>query len=144
MIQDIKRDVISRTPIHIDFLFVDEKHEVEHEVPIELVGEAPAVKEKDGVLDFTKREIKIKALPQNIPPHITVDISGMLEIGNRLTIKDIEIPKNVSVLDDINETVISIVAQAEDVPEEVGEIDFDSIKVEEKGKKPEEEEPEDK
>ena len=35
---------------------------------------------------------------------------------------------------------VSIVAQAEEIPEEVGEIDFDSIKVEEKGKKPEEEE----
>ena len=100
LVQDIARDVISRTPIHVDFLFVDEKHEVEHEVPVELVGEAPAVKEKDGVLDFAKREIKIKALPQNIPLHITVDISGMLEIGDRLTIKEITIPKDVSVLDD--------------------------------------------
>ena len=141
LIQEISRDILSRDPVHIDFLFVDERHEVEHGVPVELLGEAPAVKEKDGVIDFVKREINIKSLPQNIPQHIAVDMSVLAEIGDRITIADLVVSKDIVILDSEEDVVVSIVAQAEEIEEEpAGEIDFDAIAVEEKGKKPKEDE----
>ena len=118
---------------------MDETHEVEHEVPLKIVGESPAAKLKNGVVDFACRELSIKAFPQNLPSHIDIDISGLDEIGSHVLVKDIICPKNVTVLNVPDDVVVSIINQVEEVEGEIENIDFDAIQVKDKGKKPKEE-----
>jgi large subunit ribosomal protein L25 len=77
--------------LHIDFHQVDLKEKVTATVPVELVGESPAVKELDGVLFSPVSELEVSALPMDIPNNIELDISTLVNIGDTLTLKDAKI-----------------------------------------------------
>lgn len=95
MIQDIQRDPITQKILHIDFHRVSMDEPVNASVPIVVVGEAPGIKE-GGILDQATREIQVRALPDQIPTHINVDVSE-LRLGQHLTVGDLEISENVEV-----------------------------------------------
>jgi large subunit ribosomal protein L25 len=55
-------------------------------------------------------DLTVECLPSNIPDKIQVDISN-LDLGDVLHVKDIKVPEGVKVLDDPEDTVITIVAE---------------------------------
>ena len=105
LVQDIDYHPVSGEPLHVDFLFVDATHEVEHEVPVEIEGESPAVKSHNGQILITLDKIEIRALPQHIPGRVTADISVLKEIGSRLLASDIPLPDNVTLITNPDEIV---------------------------------------
>jgi large subunit ribosomal protein L25 len=88
IVKSLQRDVLTQIPIHIDFQAVSLEDEVEVLVPIHIDGIADGVKNFGGVMEFMLREIKVKALPKNIPQKISIDISA-LGIGQGITIADL-------------------------------------------------------
>jgi len=76
-------------------------------VPLELTGteDAPGVKE-GGVLEQTTRELNVEALPTAIPESIVHDV-GEMQIGDHIGLSDVRIPDSVTLLDDIEETVVA-------------------------------------
>jgi large subunit ribosomal protein L25 len=58
------------------------------------------------VLVHRMDELEVECLPTDLPERVTVDISGIKEIGNNIHVRDIIIPENVLVLDDPDEVVI--------------------------------------
>ena len=92
------------------------------------------------------RELEIEALPQDLPPSIAVDISGLDKLEARLLIKDLKLPKGVKVhmeMDDIvalvetprSEAELEELAKTETVAE-VAEVKTEQeVKAEEKAKK---------
>ena len=93
--------------LHVDFLRVRLDVAIHATVLLDLVGgeEAPGVKE-GGVLEQVTREVNIEALPGDIPETIQHDVSGM-EINETLTLSAVTAPKGVTLIDDLEETVIS-------------------------------------
>src|SRR3989338_11005394 len=77
LIHDIQRNPVSDKIIHIDFFQASLKQEVEVAIPLVFEGEAPAEKELGGTLNKNLLEIEVKALPQNLPHEITVDVTGL-------------------------------------------------------------------
>ncbi len=138
LISDVQYDPVLNTPIHIDFRIVDMNKPVEVEIPIVFIGESPAVK-SGAVLVKVLHEIKVSALPGDLPHEIEVDISGLQNIDDKITISEIAVPKGVSILDDSEEIIVTVSAPKEE-SEESTPIDLTKIEVEEKGKKKEEEE----
>ena len=144
MIQDIAQHPVSGEPVHIDFLFVDATHEVTHEVPVHIEGEAPAEKAHGGQVLVTLDKIEVRALPQHIPSQVIADISGLEEIGSRLTASTIPLPDNVTLVTNADEIVVSIVEEAQEEEEPETDEDYLSkIEVTGKGGKKEEEGAED-
>ena len=142
MIQDVDYHPVSEQPLHVDFLFVDATHEVTHEVPVHLEGEAPAEKSHGGQVLATLDRIEVRALPQHIPSQVTADVSGLEEIGSRLTASDIPLPDNVTLVTNPDEIIVSIVEESQE-EEEQPETDEDylsTIEVTGKGGKKEDEE----
>jgi large subunit ribosomal protein L25 len=90
IVKSLQRNVLTQAPIHIDFQAVSLEDEVEVLVPIHMDGVADGVKNFGGVMEFMLREIKVKALPKNIPQKISIDINA-LGIGQGITIA--ELPK---------------------------------------------------
>lgn len=140
LISDVQYDPVQNTPIHIDFRIVDMNKPVEVDIQISIVGESPAVKSGTGVLVKALHEVKVSALPGDLPHEIEVDISGLQNIDDKISVGELKVPKGVTVLDEADEAVVMIAAVKEEV-EETTPIDLTKIEVEEKGKKKEEEEP---
>jgi large subunit ribosomal protein L25 len=114
---------------------------IQSTVPLELEGveEAPGVKE-GGVLEHVTRELNIEALPTDIPDRIVADVSG-LGIAETMTLASVRAPAGVTILDDIEETVVATVTAPSEVVEEPEEVEEEAALVGEEGEVPEGEAP---
>ena len=133
LIKDVQFDPVSGQPVHADFYVFEKGQKMEISIPIEFIGESPAVK-LGAVLVKTLHELKIKAEPANLPHAIEVDISGLLEIGNQISAADIKLPTGVELIENPEEVIVSIAEAKEEVVEEAAPIDLTQIEVEHKGK----------
>lgn len=112
-------DPVTGRILHADFHTVSLKEKVTAAIPVELVGEAPAVKEQGGVLFQSLNEIEVEALPTDLPESINVDISGLANIGDSITVRDLKVDaQTVTIQVEPDTTVVSI---QEPAPEEVEE-----------------------
>jgi large subunit ribosomal protein L25 len=93
--------------LHVDFLRVRLDVAIHATVALDLTGtdEAPGVRE-GGVLEQVTRELNIEALPGDIPETIQHDVSEMV-IGDTVTLSAVAAPRGVTLLDDLEETVIA-------------------------------------
>ncbi|OGC50932.1 hypothetical protein A2716_02765 [candidate division WWE3 bacterium RIFCSPHIGHO2_01_FULL_40_23] len=85
---------------HVNFHKVNLKEKISATVPIEIVGESPIVKAGEGILLTLIHEITVESLPTDLPHDIKVDVSGLLEIGQGIHIKDLPVDlSKVEILD---------------------------------------------
>ena len=93
--------------MHVDLLRVNLDVAIHAVVALELTGgdDSPGVKE-GGVLEQITRELNIEALPTSIPESITHDVSA-LEINDTVTLSQITVPDGITLLDDLEETVVA-------------------------------------
>lgn len=140
LVHELQRDPISDKFIHIDFFQASLKEEVEVEVPLVFEGVSLAVKELGGTLVKNISELKIKALPQNLPHEIKVSIDSLNTFEDRILVKNLILPKDVKVVLKPDE-IVAMVAEPEKVEEELAkEIteDVEGVEKVEKEKKEEE------
>jgi len=106
VVKELARHPVNGETIHVDLLRVRLDQRLEATVALELIGadEAPGVKQ-GGVLEHVTRELRIEALPTDIPTALHHDVSAM-EIGDTLALESIATPAAVTLLDD-PETVIA-------------------------------------
>lgn len=105
LIHDIKKDPITEDPIHVDFYQPILTEKVEATVPIIFEGEPLAVKELGGTLVKEIQEVVVKALPQDLPHDIKVDVSGMETFDDEILIKDLKVADNVTIQKEPDEVV---------------------------------------
>lgn len=108
LIQNIHIQPITHTPLHADFFKVNLKEKVKASVPIIAVGEPKAVTDKIGVLLQPLSEVEIEALPADLPEHIEVNIEGLAQVGDSLTIADLKVPAGVEILAEPAEMIFRI------------------------------------
>jgi len=120
VVKEYQLDPIRARLLHIDLHEVRLDQAIQTNVVIELVGESAGQKE-GGVLSQINREVRVEALPMEVPDHLELDISGMA-IGDSLRVSDLRVPESVKLLDDL-ETVLATVSPPtkieEPEPEEV-------------------------
>lgn len=137
LVHELAFDNVKGGILHVDFYAVEKGKEVTVPVELHFIGEAPAIK-LGGSLTKALHQIEITAKPANLPQHgIEVDISVLNTFEDSIRVKDLNIPANVKVEHDPEETVAVVVEFKEEV-EEVAPIDMSAIEVEQKGKKEEE------
>ncbi|MFA5432959.1 MAG: 50S ribosomal protein L25 [Candidatus Paceibacterota bacterium] len=142
LIYDTQVNPMSQELIHVDFYQPNLKEEVETEVPIELIGEAPALK-LGGTLIMNMKEISVKALPKDLPSKIIIDVSSLVTFEDAITAKSIKLPAGVTIDIENPEEVIVQVVEPENVEEELAKPIEDVNKEPEKvAPKKEEAEPE--
>ena len=145
LVREKQRDFIRGTLKHIDFQTVSMKEKLRVNVIINLVGLAPAVKDFNGVLVEGLTEVEVECFPQDLPSKISVDISGLKKIGDSITVRDLIMPPNVASLDNPDEMLVIVTAQAAEEVVEVAPVaaveavEEGEPEVIEKGKKEEEE-----
>lgn len=108
IVQDIQRDPLSGSLIHVDFRAVSENDTIYATVPIRLTGEPAGVK-AGGLLEQVLREIEVSCRPGDLPEAIENDVTA-LEIGDSLKVRDLNLPNGVEVKMD-GEVIVSLVVQ---------------------------------
>ena len=118
IVKDVQNHPVRGQAIHLDLLRVDMSQPIHAVVVLELVGgdESPGVSE-GGVLSQDTRELNIEALPDDIPDSIVHDVSA-LEMNSTLTLSAVTVPEGVTLLDDLDETVIATITPPTQEPVE--------------------------
>lgn len=145
LVRERQVESITRALLHVDFQAVSMTETVRAQVHIYISEqEAPAVSNYGAMINTGIDMLEIECLPQDLPERIDIDISGLIEIGDSILVKDIPLPEGVQVLDD-PETLIVVASSPvaeEEIEEVVDELMADEVEpdVIEKGKLEEEEE----
>jgi large subunit ribosomal protein L25 len=107
VLKEAQRDPVRGETVHVDLLRVRLDQAIHAVVPLELTGaeDAPGVKE-GGVLEHITRELNVEALPTAIPESI-VHAIGEMQIGDTIGLDAIALPEGVTLLDDVEETVVA-------------------------------------
>jgi large subunit ribosomal protein L25 len=107
VLKEAQRHPVRGDTVHVDLLRVRLDRPIHAVVAVELTGgdESPGVRE-GGVLEQITRELGVEALPTAIPEAIVHDVSEM-QIGETLTLAAVAIPPGVTLLDDLQETVLA-------------------------------------
>ncbi|MEK7176037.1 MAG: 50S ribosomal protein L25 [Patescibacteria group bacterium] len=137
LIQDVDIDPVSGAPRHADFYVFEKGHKVKVNLPIEFTGVAPAVKDQGGILVKVLHELKVEAMPRDLPHSISVDVSSLANFGDQILVKDIRGLHGVSFLVNSEDVVALVSAPREEKEEEPAPVDLSSIEVEKKGKEDE-------
>jgi len=121
IIKSVQRNPLSGGAIHVDIFLVNLKTEMEIDVPLVFVGESPAVEETGGTLLHNLSSLHVKALPNDIPHEITVDISVLKTLDVAIHVRDLNLNRDlVQVLTDGDMLVATVVPpRTEDEPETV-------------------------
>jgi large subunit ribosomal protein L25 len=84
---------------HVDFYALNMKKEIETQIPVHFEGEAPVVKTQGGVFVTVNETVTVRCLPADLPHSLTVDITKLAEFHDSVTVKDIQLPKGVTVME---------------------------------------------
>ena len=114
-IRDVQWDIWGTHVLHVDFTRVSEDEKVEVEIPIELRGEAPGLKE-GGVVEQIIHQLQIDCPAGNVPERISASINN-LKLHDSITVADLELPDGATVLGETSAVVVHCVEPIE-VPEE--------------------------
>jgi large subunit ribosomal protein L25 len=134
LIHDMQRDAVTGTITHVDFLIIDMKKEIEVAIPLEFIGTADAEKNGLGTVVKVIHEVEVKALPNDLPHNFEIDITALATLEDQIHVKDIKLPKGVTMITDGEEVVALVSAFSEEKEEEAAPVDLSAIEVEKKGK----------
>ena len=138
LIHDVQHHPLTDEFLHVDFYEPLLREKVTATISLVFVEEAPAVEELGGTLIKNISEVEVKGLPQELPKEIQVNIGSLKTFNDDILIKDLKTEKDIEILKEPDEVVVSVVP-----PREEEKIEEELAKpVEEKVKEPEKEEEE--
>ncbi len=120
LIKDVDFDPKKHQMRHVVFNAIKQDEKVQTEVPVHLSGEIPA--EKAGLMIITNLDVvEIEALPKDLVDELTVDAGGLAEIGDKITVADIEMPAGVTILTEPEHPVATVEETKEQISEQAEE-----------------------
>ena len=119
MLRGVQRNPVTDELLHIDFFQISLTERLRANVPLMLVGEAPAVQVYGGILLQSLDHIVVEALPSEIPGHLNVDVSGLEELDTSVHVRDLELPPNVVLISDADQVIAKVSTPKLVVEEEV-------------------------
>ena len=108
VVREFDRDWRKGQLVHVDFYQVKMEEKIRLEVPVVLLGEAPALKSKEHMLDHELGTFTVECLPAKIPGSIEVDISFLTELDQAIRVKDVALDKDITVLNNPDLVVAKI------------------------------------
>ncbi len=112
LIKNIQYGAIKHDLLSVDLHQIALDSAIHAAVPINFTGAV-----SDGIEQYILRELQVSCLPTDIPREINVNIEG-LTVGDTIAVRDIEVPVNVQLVDELDATVVTVVAQrTEELPD---------------------------
>ena len=121
LVRHVQRDPRTDKILHIDFFRVSLTERITIKVPLRFVGEAPGVKNENGVLLHLLDALEVECTAQDIVDYLEVDVSPLTEIDSMLHASDVPLPPNFTLITDPNEAVAKVAATRAEKAEEAAE-----------------------
>jgi large subunit ribosomal protein L25 len=107
LIKDAHFDPVKRRLQHVVFQAIKQNEKVEAEVPIRIEGEVPA--EKVGLMLLHQLDaVEIEALPRNLPDELVVSAESLVELHDKITVGDLQVPEGVTILTDPEHPIATV------------------------------------
>lgn len=108
IIKDIQYNPVNYDVVHIDFELLNDKIQINVNVPIEFTGVADCVGVKlGGVIRQVIRGLKVRCYPKDMPSSFQLDVQNM-SMRDCKRLKDLDIPNSVRPLKALSEVVVVI------------------------------------
>lgn len=121
LVHRVERDPIKGRILHAVLLELRMTEKVAIEVPVRMVGEAPAEKLL-GVPIVTRLEkVRVEALPDHLPTHVDADISSLSAYQDAVRVRDLVVAPEVTILNDPDEVVATPLTPVKPKEAEAGE-----------------------
>lgn len=116
LIHDVQFHPVTGALLHADFYVLEKGKKITLNIPLEFEGVAPA--EKAGhIITKVMHEVEIEVLPQELPQHLTVDLSKLENVGDHVSVSEIKLPGSATLVTSPEEIVASVTAFVEEKAE---------------------------
>ena len=105
---EVQLHPVTNRILHVDFYRVDVTQRIRGEVPITLLGEAPAVRVHHGILMQSLHQLSVECLPMEMPERIEIDISGLDELDQGIRVSDFVPGQGIAILTDPEELIVRV------------------------------------
>jgi large subunit ribosomal protein L25 len=131
IIKGVQRHPLTGRAIHVDYFLVNLRQEMDVEVPLVFTGQAPAVEQTGGTLLHNLSSVHVKALPNDIPHEIEVNVSTLVSLDVAIHVKDLSLNRDlVTVLTDPDTLVATVVPPRIEVEEEPVPVEGEELEAE--------------
>jgi large subunit ribosomal protein L25 len=110
LVKHIDFDPTKQGIVHIDFYAIERGKDMTVNVPLDFVGEAPVEANRLGTVTKVIQDIEVTCRPSNLPSEITVDISGITGVDDKISVADL--PQLDGVVYQVNAEEPVVVVQA--------------------------------
>ena len=119
--REVQRNALNGHLVHVDFYQVRLTQKVKTTPHLRFHGEPEAVKTGTAVLLHNMTQVEIECLPADLIHSIDVDVSGLVNLGDSIYVRDLPVPPGITLLDDPNDVVASLIQTRMAIKEEVEE-----------------------
>jgi large subunit ribosomal protein L25 len=113
LIHDVQFHPVTDVAIHADFLVLEKGKKLTLNIPLEFVGASPA--EKAGhILVKALHEVEIEVAPAELPKHLDVDVTTLVNVGDHIVASQIKLPPSGVLKTSADEIVASVTAFVEE------------------------------
>jgi len=119
VVREIQRDMRTDGLLHVDLYQIKITEKIRVEVPVVVVGEAPALKSKENMLLKELNSLTVECLPNEIPANVKVDLSSLTERDQAIRVENVILGKEVAILNDPELVVVKIGSRPREKVEEV-------------------------
>ena len=109
LVREIQQDPLTRQLVHVDLYEVSMTEKIEVQVPIVMVGDAPAMKTKDLMISQELDTLNVECFPNQIPNQIEVDVTALAELNQAVHVKDLKLGGEIGILNDPEQSIVRII-----------------------------------
>ena len=108
VVREVQRDMRTDGLLHVDLYQIEMAEKIRMEIPVVVVGEAPALKSKENRLLQELNSLTVECLPNEIPASVKVDLSSLTERNQVIRVENVILGKEVAILNDPELVVVKI------------------------------------
>ncbi len=109
LVHEVQVHPVREDLLHIDFYAVDQKKPVSVVVQLIFEGDPQGVRTYGGILVTEKNDLNVKCLPKDLVTSITIDTSGLDNIGKAIYVRDVNLPEGMENVDSDDVLIAHIV-----------------------------------
>lgn len=108
LIREVQTDPLTDALLHVDFYAVSMTQKVRIDVPLNLVGVAPAVRDSGGIVVQSLDILEVECLPSDILPQVDVDITTLTKLDQAIFVRDLQLPQSWDLISDSEQMVVKV------------------------------------
>ena len=117
LIKELHIDPVTNNVLNVSFLDVKANQAIVADIPVVITWESIVTKQNIWNIDLVKDTIQVEALPFDLPQEITLDISHFQGLDDWIFVRDVDLWKKVTILDDGDLPVVVVTAKVEEKEE---------------------------